>query len=65
MARRNYIPEEIRQKLLNRIPPHNEQAEQAVLGSALISADCIPDLINTLDPEDFIFRRIKSSLKQS
>ncbi|NLJ70801.1 MAG: replicative DNA helicase [Clostridiaceae bacterium] len=55
MARRNYIPEEIRQKLLNRIPPHNEQAEQAVLGSALISADCIPDLINTLDPEDFYF----------
>lgn len=49
------IPEEIRKKILDRVPPHNEQAEEAVLGSALISADCIPDLINTLDKEDFYF----------
>lgn len=55
MARRNIIPDEIRRKILDRTPPHNEQAEQAVLGSAMISAECIPDLINTLDAEDFYF----------
>lgn len=52
----NYkIPEEIRKKLLDRVPPHNEKAEQAVLGSAILSAECIPDLINSLKPEDFYF----------
>lgn len=49
------IPEEIRKKILEKTPPHNKQAEQAVLGSALISAECIPDLINTLTKEDFYF----------
>ncbi len=54
---RSRIPEEIRKKILERTPPHNKQAEQAVLGSAIISAECIPDLINTLTKEDFYFPR--------
>ncbi len=49
------IPEEIRKKILEKTPPHNKQAEEAVLGSALLSADCIPDLINSLDKDDFYF----------
>ena len=50
----NYkIPDEIRKKLLEKVPPHNEKAEQAVLGSAILSAECIPDLINMLKVEDF------------
>ena len=57
----NYkIPEEIRKKLLDRVPPHNEKAEQAVLGSAILSAECIPDLINSLKPEDFYFPQNKN-----
>lgn len=52
---RNRIPDEIKKKILDRTPPHNKQAEQAVLGSALISAECLPDLINTLTKEDFYF----------
>lgn len=52
---RNRIPDEIKKKILDRTPPHNKQAEQAVLGSALISAECLPDLINTLAKEDFYF----------
>lgn len=49
------IPEEIRKKILEKTPPHNKQAEEAVLGSAILSADCIPDLINSLAKEDFYF----------
>jgi replicative DNA helicase len=35
--------------------PHNIEAEQAVLGSILIEAACIPDVIELLGAEDFYF----------
>ena len=47
--------------------PYNEQAEQAVLGSALLSRDCLFTVFSTLNEEDFylgkhqlIYRAIKN-----
>lgn len=43
-------------ELLARQMPHNTEAEQAVLGSMLIDARCIPDVIGTLKPADFYIK---------
>ena len=42
--------------LLLRQAPHSPQAEQAVLGSMLIDADCVKDVMDKLQPEDFYLR---------
>ena len=42
--------------LLLRQAPHSPQAEQAVLGSMLIDPDCIKDVLDKLQPEDFYLR---------
>jgi len=41
------------------IPPHNEEAEQAVLGGILIDKDAILKVANILQPEDFYNDRHK------
>ena len=38
---------------LEKIPPHNLEAEQAVLGSLLINKDAIINVADSLTPEDF------------
>ena len=43
-------------ELLVRQMPHSPQAEQAVLGSMLIDADCVKDVMDQLQPEDFYLR---------
>ena len=43
-------------ELLLRQAPHSPQAEQAVLGSMLIDLDCIKDVMDKLQPEDFYLR---------
>ena len=40
-------------ELLYRQMPHSLEAEQAVLGSMLIDANCIKDVMEKLRPEDF------------
>jgi len=40
-------------ELLNRIPPHNLEAEQAVLGALLIAPDSFATVAEILRPEDF------------
>ena len=40
-------------ELLSRAMPHSPEAEQAVLGSMLIDADCIKDVMDKLQPQDF------------
>jgi len=40
-------------ELLRRIPPHNLEAEQSVLGSMLIDAEAVSVAAGTLKPEDF------------
>ncbi len=43
-------------ELLYRQMPHSLEAEQAVLGSMLIDADCVKDVMEKLRPEDFYLR---------
>ncbi len=43
------IPEELSDK----VPPHNSEAEQAVLGAILIDPDSVPVILKYLRPEDF------------
>ncbi|HFE66973.1 MAG TPA: replicative DNA helicase, partial [Chloroflexi bacterium] len=38
---------------IERLPPHNLEAEEAVLGSLLIDPDAIYDVANFLHPHDF------------
>ena len=44
-------------ELLYRQMPHSLEAEQAVLGSMLIDADCVKDVMEKLRPEDFYLRQ--------
>lgn len=44
-------------ELLTRQMPHSLEAEQAVLGSMLIDADCVKDVMDKLQPEDFYIRQ--------
>ena len=50
-------PEEALQKassdLLRRIPPHNTEAEQAVLGGVFLRNDIFHTLVDTITDEDF------------
>lgn len=43
--------------LLSRSLPHSAEAEQAVLGAMLIDADCIKDVMEQLQSEDFYLRQ--------
>ena len=45
------------EELLMRAMPHSPEAEQAVLGSMLIDADCVKDVMDKLQPEDFYLRQ--------
>ena len=44
-------------ELLSLAMPHSPEAEQAVLGSMLIDADCIKDVMDKLQPQDFYLRQ--------
>lgn len=44
-------------ELLARQMPHSVEAEQAVLGSILIDARCVPEVVEALRPDDFYLRQ--------
>ena len=44
-------------ELLLRQMPHSTEAEQAVLGSMLIDAACVKDVMDQLQPDDFYLRQ--------
>ena len=44
---------ELQQVRPNRIPPHNLDAEQSVLGAMLESQDAIANVVEILSPDDF------------
>ena len=44
-------------ELLLRQMPHNTEAEQATLGSMLMDARCIPQVVEALKPDDFYLRQ--------
>ena len=48
-------------ELLSRAMPHSPEAEQAVLGSMLIDADCINDVMDKLQPQTSTCSRIGKS----
>lgn len=39
--------------MVERIPPHNTEAEKSVLGAAMLSKDALADVIDHVSPEDF------------
>jgi replicative DNA helicase len=49
--------EEMDEELLGRQMPHSVEAEQAVLGSMLIDARCVPEVVEALKAEDFYLRQ--------
>lgn len=38
---------------VERVPPHNLEAEMAVLGSILLDNECLGDILNILEPDSF------------
>lgn len=44
---------------LGKVPPHDIEAEQAVIGSMLTDKDSVISALEILKPEDFIERIIK------
>ena len=45
----NVTPSELRDK----VPPHNSEAEQAVLGAVLLDPECLPAVLRFVLPDDF------------
>ena len=39
--------------MVERIPPHNEEAERCVLGAAMLSKDALYDVIEEVTADDF------------
>lgn len=50
MAANGHKPDD---QSVRRVPPHNLQAEESILGAALLSADALEVLATRLTPEDF------------
>ena len=46
-------PEEVRRIRPDRVPPHNLEAEESVLGAMMLSAEAIADVVELVRPEDF------------
>ncbi len=46
-------PEEIRRIRPDRVPPHNLEAEESVLGAMMLSSEAIADVVELIRPEDF------------
>src|SRR5207249_4426066 len=45
--------EDTRRLRPDRVPPHNLEAEESVLGSMMLSAEAIAEVIEEIKPEDF------------
>jgi replicative DNA helicase len=45
--------EEVRRLRPERVPPHNLEAEESVLGAMMLSAEAIADVVEVVKPEDF------------
>jgi len=46
-------PEEVRRIRPDRVPPHNLEAEESVLGAMMLSPEAIADVVELIRPEDF------------
>jgi replicative DNA helicase len=50
------MSEENNSEITNLEPPHDTEAEKAVLGSMLLSADAVSDVIDVVRPDDFYLK---------
>ncbi|MFM7719136.1 MAG: replicative DNA helicase [Actinomycetota bacterium] len=57
-------PEEVRRIRPDRIPPHNLEAEESVLGAMLLSAEAIADVVGILKASDF-YRSANGSIYET
>ncbi|HEU4354953.1 MAG TPA: replicative DNA helicase [Actinomycetota bacterium] len=46
-------PEDVRRIRPDRVPPHNLEAEESVLGAMMLSTEAIADVVELIRPEDF------------
>jgi len=53
MANLPNIKKTVSADFLDKVPPHNLEAEQSLLGSMLISQEAIPDVVEKVKPADF------------
>ena len=56
--------EDVRRLRPERVPPHNLEAEESVLGSMMLSSDAIADVVEIVQPVDF-YRSANGSIFQT
>jgi replicative DNA helicase len=56
--------EDVRRLRPERVPPHNLEAEESVLGSMMLSSDAIADVVEIVHPADF-YRSANGSIYQT
>ena len=39
--------------MMEKIPPHNEEAEKSILGASLLSKDALINIMDIVKPRDF------------
>ena len=47
--------------MTEKIPPHNKEAEQSVLGAAMLDKDALFDVLETVDAMIFTMQLIRKS----
>ncbi len=58
------IADDVRRARPERVPPHNLEAEDSVLGAMMISAEAIADVIEVLKPDEF-YRRANGTIYEA
>jgi replicative DNA helicase len=56
--------EEVRRLRPDRVPPHNLEAEESVLGSMMLSPEAIADVVEIVKPTDF-YRSAHANLRHA
>ena len=56
--------DDVRRLRPERVPPHNLEAEESVLGSMMLSSDAIADVVEIVHPADF-YRSANGSIFQT
>src|SRR5437870_4488310 len=51
------VANEVRRVRTDRIPPHNLEAEESILGAMMLSAEAVADVIDLVKADDF-YRRM-------
>lgn len=49
--------------MMEKIPPHNEEAEKSILGASLLSKDALINIMDIVKPRDFTAKCTKKYLQ--